>query len=352
MLIVEKTSKLSLLFLSRNILNDTASLLTGITPSGSLHLGSYLGTMQSWKAYTQQYQCWFFIADMHAITVAQPPAELSDNTLTTAALYLAMGLDVKKHGFFVQSHVPQHAELSWVLSCIANTGEMNRMTQFKDKSTTAKKPSSLGLYAYPCLMAADILLYDAKYVPVGEDQKQHLELTRNIAMRFNRDYQEVFTVPDPVIPKVGARVMALGDPTKKMSKSDTSTNNTVFLLDEPKVIEKKIKRAVTDSLTTIEHDPKRPGISNLVSIYAALNQQEISKVVDTYHDKGYQVFKSDLAELVISHMQPIQEMYKKIIVDKAYLHSVLKEGRDKAQNKAQKKLKAVYEAVGFLADAK
>ena len=307
--------------------------------------------MSAWKQYVQDYQCWFFIADMHAITMPYNPQELEEKTLTMAALFLAMGLDTKNVNFFVQSHVPQHAELGWVLSCIANTGEMNRMTQYKDKATSSKQPSSLGLYAYPCLMAADILLYGAKYVPVGDDQKQHLELTRNLAQRFNRDYGDVFVVPDPLIPKVGARVMALGEPEKKMSKSDVSVNNTIFLLDKPDVIAKKIKRAVTDSLTTVAHDPGRAGISNLVSIYAALSNMTIEQTVSVYHDQGYAVFKKALIEQVITHLEPLQERYYNYRQDEKLLRSVLKSGAQQAREQATITLKSVYNAVGFMTDA-
>ncbi len=332
-------------------MSNKQALITAIQPTGSLHIGSYLGTMCNWEKYAQQYQCWFFIADMHAITTAQAPQELHEKTLTMIALFLAMNIKTQEHGFFLQSQIPQHAELGWVLSCIANTGEMNRMTQFKDKANKSKQPSSLGLYAYPCLMAADILLYDAHYVPVGEDQKQHLELTRNLAQRFNRDYGDVFIVPEPIIPKLGARVMALGDPEKKMSKSDDNINNTIFLLDEPKVIEKKIKRAVTDSLATVDYDSSRPGISNLVSMYSVLSATSIEQTVNQFHDSGYAVFKAALAEKIIEHLQPLQQRYNELRQDPAYLYEVLREGRAKAQQQAKKKLQTVYQALGFLADA-
>lgn len=334
-----------------NFLIKKQSLITAIQPTGSLHLGSYLGTMTAWKQYAREYQCWFFIADMHAITMPYNPSELEEKTLSMAAIFLAMGLDTENISFFVQSQVPQHAELGWVLSCIANTGEMNRMTQYKDKAKSNKQPSSLGLYAYPCLMAADILLYDAKFVPVGDDQKQHLELTRNLAQRFNRDFSEVLVVPDPVIPKIGARVMALGEPEKKMSKSDSSVNNTIFLLDKPEVIAKKIKRAVTDSQATVAHDPARPGISNLVSIYAALADETIEQTVNTYHDQGYAVFKKALIDQVVAHLEPLQERYHTLRQDEKLLRSTLARGAQQARQQASKKLAEVYKAVGFMADA-
>ena len=225
--------------------NNKPKLVTGLTATGDLHLGSYLGTMKQWQAYTETHDCYFFIADMHAITTPQDPELMRRRCLDMVALFLSSGVDLERNVLFNQSQVPQHAELAWVLSCIASMGELQRMTQFKEKAATQKRNETLGLFAYPCLMAADILLYNPTHVPVGEDQKQHLELARNIAQRFNHHYQELFTIPEPLIPELAARVMALGDPSKKMSKSDTTPANTIYLLDTPEQISKKIKRAVT-----------------------------------------------------------------------------------------------------------
>ena len=322
-------------------------LITGITSSGSLHLGSYLGTMKQWASYAENYESWFFIADLHAITVAQKPDVLHEKTLEMAATFLAMDLTTE-HAFFIQSHVPEHTEVAWVLTCLASTGEMGRMTQFKDKSQNDTKPPTLGLYAYPCLMAADILLYDAHKVPVGEDQKQHLELTRNLAQRFNREYGEIFTVPEPLIPEVGARVMSLGDPTSKMSKSDSGTNNSIFILDPPSTIEKKIKRAVTDSEMTVEYNQSRPGISNLVQIYAALSTQSVKQVTDQFYDSGYATFKKALAEQIMAAFEPIQKRYAQLRQDEAFLLKEMARGAEKARQQAKKKKKQVFDALGLL----
>ena len=328
-------------------MNEKKSLITGIAASGDLHLGSYLGTIAQWQEYAMTYPCFFFIADLHALTTKQDPKSLHDKTLDMYAMYLVSGIDVEKHTVFVQSQVPEHAELGWILSCVASTGELNRMTQFKDKSSKGVV-SSLGLYAYPCLMAADILLYQAEKVPVGEDQKQHLELTRNLAERFNRDYKPIFTIPDPVIPKVAARVMSLQDPTKKMSKSDENSQNSVFLLDTPDVITKKIKRAVTDSENHIAYDPTRPGISNLIQIYAALSKQSIEDIVKTFQGRGYGVFKQEVADLVVSRLEPMRNDYYKVREDSAYLEKMMRLGAEKASVVAKKTLTEAYDALGLV----
>jgi tryptophanyl-tRNA synthetase len=329
--------------------SQRARLVTGLTATGDLHLGSYLGTMKQWQQYSQVHQCYFFIADMHAITTPQDPLAIQKRCLDMAALFLSSGIHLENTVLFNQAQVPQHAELSWVLSCMTAMGELQRMTQYKDKSAAQKHKETLGLFAYPCLMAADILLYNPKYVPVGEDQKQHLELARNLAQRFNHKHQtETFTLPEPIIPKVAARVMALGDPEKKMSKSDAAVNNTIYLLDHPEVIVKKIKRAVTDSQATIEHDMKRPGISNLVAMYAALTDQSIESIVGQYEGEGYAKFKKDLAECIIAIFTPIRERYAVVRQDESYLKKQLKQGAEKAQEVAQETLHRVYDAVGFI----
>lgn len=324
------------------------ALVTGLTATGDLHLGSYLGTIKKWRSYSDTHKCYFFIADMHAITTPQDPKKIHARCLDMAALFMSSGVDLEKNVLFNQSQVPQHAELAWVMSCMGTMGELQRMTQYKEKSANKKQNETLGLFAYPCLMAADILLYNPKHVPVGEDQKQHLELTRNIAQRFNHHFREVFTLPEPIIPKIGARVMALGDPQKKMSKSDLNAANTIYLLDPPEAIIKKIKRAVTDSQATVAHDKDRPGISNLVSIYAAINNQEIEQVVSNFAGMGYGKFKTDLADCLIAEFQPIREEYLKIRNDERYLQDRLADGAQKAQEEARKTLAKVYEAIGFI----
>ena len=328
--------------------NNKPKLVTGLTATGDLHLGSYLGTMKQWHTYTQTHDCYFFIADMHAITTPQDPAQMQTRCLDMAALFLSSGVDLEHNVLFNQSQVPQHAELAWVLSCIASMGELHRMTQFKEKAATQKRNETLGLFAYPCLMAADILLYNPTHVPVGEDQKQHLELARNIAQRFNHNFKELFTIPEPIIPEVGARVMALGDPSKKMSKSDTTAANTIYLLDTPEQITKKIKRAVTDSEGTISFDERRPGISNLVGIYAALSHKSTDQVVQQFIGAGYAPFKTELAAMIIEIFKPIKERYTQIRHDETYLLQCLQKGAHKAQAQASKTLAEVYDAVGFV----
>lgn len=324
-----------------------SNLITGIQASGDLHLGSYLGTMAQWQEYTQSHHCTFFIADLHALTTKKDPADLREKTLDMLAMFLACGIDTEHHTVFVQSQVPQHAELGWVMSCIASTGELNRMTQFKDKSQKGSV-SSVGLYTYPCLMAADILLHQADKVPVGEDQKQHLELARNLAERFNRDYATIFTVPNPIIPKVAARVMALQEPTKKMSKSDDNQQNSIFLMDPPEKIVKKVKRAVTDSQATIDYDPERPGISNLVQIFAALEGKETADIVASYEGKGYAQFKGDLADCLVAKLTPLQTRYTAIRQDQNILQQAMQRGAEKAREQAAKTLQKAYQAVGLV----
>mgnify|MGYP001369877543 CR=1 FL=1 len=328
--------------------NNKPKLVTGLTATGDLHLGSYLGTIKQWRDYSQTHDCYFFIADMHAITTPQDPAQMRTRCLDMVALFLSSGVDLKRNVLFNQSQVPQHAELAWVLSCVASMGELQRMTQFKEKAATQKRNETLGLFAYPCLMAADILLYNPTHVPVGEDQKQHLELARNLAQRFNHHFKEIFTIPEPIIPKIGARVMALGDPSKKMSKSDSTPANTIYLLDTPEKIIKKIKRAVTDSEGTIAFDENRLGISNLVSIYAAISGKSIEQVVQEFNGAGYAPFKTELADIIIETFKPIREHYATIRHDEDYLLKCLNRGAEKARTQASQTLAAVYDAVGFL----
>ncbi|HAD48667.1 MAG: tryptophan--tRNA ligase [Idiomarina sp.] len=327
-------------------------VLSGCQPSGQLSIGNYIGAISNWVKMQDTHDCKFMLVDLHAITVRQEPQKLTEATLDGLALYLACGLDPNKSTLFIQSHVPQHAELAWILNCYTQMGELNRMTQFKDKSQRHAGNINAGLFTYPALMAADILLYKAHEVPVGDDQKQHLELARNVAERFNNLYGEVFKVPEPMIPKVGARVMSLQEPTKKMSKSDDNPNNYVGLLEEPKKIAKKIKRAVTDSdeQARIYFDPaEKAGVSNLLSILSAATGRHIDDLVPEYEDKMYGHLKTDVADAVVAMLEPIQQRYSEMRNDPAFLQQVMKQGADKAREKAAQTLADVYKAVGFVA---
>ncbi len=324
------------------------TILSGIAPSGELTLGNYLGAIRNWVAMQDDYDCYYVLVDLHAITVRQDPATFASRCLDFIALYIACGIDPAKSSIFIQSHVPQHSELAWVLNCYTQMGELNRMTQFKDKSKSHSENINAGLFTYPALMAADILLYQATAVPVGDDQKQHLELTRDVAGRFNGLYGDVFTVPEPFIPTVGARVMSLQDPTKKMSKSDTTETNIVGLLEEPKRILRKIKRAVTDSDNEIRFGADKPGVSNLLSISSAVTGESIDTLVANYAGKGYGALKVDVAEQVVALLEPVQERYREIRQDQALLDTILAEGAAKAQARAQDTLDKVYNALGFV----
>ena len=325
-------------------------MLSGIQPSGALHLGNYLGAIRNWVERTDEFDNYYFLADLHTLTVRQVPADLRRHTLELLASYIACGLDPEKNTLFIQSHVPAHAELGWVLNCYTMFGELSRMTQFKDKSAKHADNINGGLFTYPCLMAADILLYQPDYVPVGEDQKQHVELTRNVAQRFNNLYGEVFKVPEPYIPKTGARVMSLNDPASKMSKS--IPEGCVFLLDEPDDIRRKFKRAVTDSDTErcVRYDPEhKPGVSNLMSIYAAVTGRTYDQIEAEFDGQGYGAFKPAVGEAVIECLRPIREETERILKDKAYLESVYKAGAEKASYVANKTLRKVYKKVGLVA---
>jgi len=326
-------------------------MLSGIKPSGDLTLGSYLGAIKNWAERAEQYDCYYFMADMHAITVRQKPADLRRRTLEQLAQYIACGLDPEKNTLFIQSHVPEHAELGWVLNCYAMFGELSRMTQFKDKSAKNADNINGGLFTYPSLMAADILLYQPDYVPVGEDQKQHVELTRNIVQRFNGIYGDVFKMPEPYIPKVGARVMDLLTPTSKMSKSDEAGNGVVYLMDTPDDIVRKFKRAVTDSDTErcVRYDPEaKPGVANLMSIYASVTGKTYDEIELEFEGKGYGVFKPAVADAVVELLRPIQAEAKRILADKAYLQGVYKDGAERAGAIARRTLRKVYKKVGFV----
>lgn len=326
------------------------TVLTCAQPTSILQLGNYLGAVQEWLKYQSTHKCFFGIVDMHSITVPQDPKALRHNTLSLVAQYLACGLDPEKCHLFVQSHVTGHAELAWVLGCLTSIGQLQRMTQFKDKS--AKQETSgfvgSGLLFYPVLQAADILLYQADTVPVGEDQKQHLELTRDLAERFNGTYGPLFPVPEPAIPVGKARIMSLQDPNKKMSKSDSDTRATIFLLDEPSVIRKKIMSAVTDLEKEICLREDKPGVSNLLRILSALTHRSIADLENEFLGKGYGDFKKSVAEAVIALVEPIQTRYKELMADPMELQSILKKGAVEAQVVANETLREVYERVGFL----
>lgn len=330
-----------------------STVLSGIQPTGGMTIGNYIGAINQWRTMQNDNDCFFMMVDLHAITVRQEPAELRERILDGVALYTACGIDPDKSALFVQSHVREHAQLAWVLNCYTQMGELNRMTQFKDKSSKHSNNINVGLFSYPVLQAADILLYQADRVPVGEDQKQHLELTRDIATRFNNLYGDVFTIPDPQIPEFGARVMSLQDPTKKMSKSDENPNGYIMLLDEPKKIEKKLKKAVTDSdeQARIYFDTtEKPGVSNLLTMLSVATGKSIEALVPDYEDKMYGHLKKDTAAAVVEMIEPIQARFKEIRADQTELNRIMKLGAEKASEKAEKTLKSVYEAVGFIAD--
>ena len=332
--------------------NDTAvkkTLLSGIQPSGNLHLGNYLGAVKNWAALPDEFNCFYFMADLHTLTVRQNPAELRRRSTTQLAQYIACGLDPEKNVLFLQSHVHEHAELGWILNCYTKFGELSRMTQFKDKCAKNADNINGGLFTYPSLMAADILLYQADYVPVGEDQKQHCELTRDIANRFNNLYGETFKVPEPYIPKVGARIMSLGNPTSKMSKSDPA--GCVFLMDSPEEISRKFKRAITDSDTErcVRYDPEnKPGVANLMNIYASVTGKSFDEIESEFAGKGYGVFKPAVGDAVIETLRPIREEAERILADKAYLKQVYTDGAMKASSVARKTLRKVYKRVGLV----
>ncbi len=324
-------------------------IFSGIQPSGELTLGSYMGAIRNWVKLQDEYDCVYCIVDMHAITVRQNPADLRRRAIEQLAQYIACGLDPEKSILFIQSHVPQHAELSWVLGCYTQFGELSRMTQFKDKSAKHADNITAGLFTYPVLMAADILLYQSDLVPVGEDQRQHVELCRDIAQRFNGVYGEVFRLPEAFIPKLGARVMSLGDPTSKMSKSDP--DGCIFLMDKPEDIARKFKRAVTDSDTErcVRFDPaEKPGVSNLMSIYAAVTGKEQEEIEAQFAGQGYGAFKPAVADAVVELFRPIREEASRLLADKAYLEGVYTAGAERASRLAERTLRKVYKKVGFI----
>jgi tryptophanyl-tRNA synthetase len=320
-------------------------IFSGAQPTGNVHLGNYLGALRNWVALQHEYESFFCIVNLHAITLPQDPKLLAQKTRELARIYLAVGIDPKISTVFIQSDVTQHAELTWVLNCIARISELERMTQFKDKARKQQENVGVGIFDYPVLMAADILLYQTDLVPVGEDQKQHLELTRDLAIRFNRDYGETFRIPDPYIPKVGARIMSLSDPTKKMSKSDDDPNGCIMLLDDADAIQRKFKRAVTDSGTEIRFDDSRPAITNLLTIYHLITGQKTEEVESHFSGKGYAQLKSQLAEVVIEFLRPIQRTVNEITDEQ--LNGILKFGRDRAAEIADATMKDVLQKMGI-----
>ncbi len=328
--------------------NQKKRILSMYQCTGTFHLGNYLGAIKNHVAFQDEYECVYALADLHAITVRQEPANLRRYTLEAYACLLAMGIDLNKTVLFIQSQVPEHAQLAWILNCYTQFGELSRMTQFKDKSQKHADNVNAGLFTYPCLMAADILLYQADYVPVGADQKQHVELARNVAERFNGVYNPTFTVPEPLIPEHGARVMSLQDPTKKMSKSDGNNNGCISVLDDPDAIMRKFKRAVTDSDSQIRFGEGKSGVNNLMDIYSAITGKTIPEIEREFEGKGYGDFKPAVAEAVIGELAPIQQRFKELMGDKAYLEKCFQENAEKAHYLAQKTLRKVMKKVGFI----
>ncbi|MCQ2427473.1 MAG: tryptophan--tRNA ligase [Clostridia bacterium] len=321
---------------------------SGVQPSGNLTIGNYLGAIKNFPEFSEKYKCFYCVVDEHAITVRQKPAELRRRTYETPALYIACGLDPEKNTLYVQSHVPAHAELAWILNCFTMFGELSRMTQFKDKSAKHADNINAGLFTYPTLMAADILLYQTDVVPIGIDQKQHVELTRNIADRFNQLFPDTFTVPEPIIPKAGAKIMSLQEPDKKMSKSDENENAVVRILDDRDTIIRKFKRAVTDSDSAIVCSPDKPGVTNLITIYSCFTGKTAEEVEKEFEGRGYGEFKLAVGDACAAKLAPVQEEYKRLLADKAYLESVMKKGAEEATYYARKTLSKVRRKVGFV----
>ncbi len=326
-------------------------VLSAIQPSGMLTLGNYLGALKNWKSMSEEFDCLFAVADLHAITVRQEPAKLRSQIYTTAALLLSLGLEPDRNILFIQSHVPQHSQLAWLLNCYTQFGELSRMTQFKDKAAKHADNVNAGLFTYPSLMAADILLYNAELVPVGADQKQHLEITRDIATRFNGIYGNVFTVPEPYIPKVGAKVMSLQDPSRKMSKSDENVNAWVAILDKPEDIMRKFKRAVTDSDSRVCVGEGKDGVNNLITIYSVITGRSAADIEAEFEGKGYGAFKAAVGEAVVEELRPIRERYEQIISDKGEIDRIFKSGADRAAHIAGRTLSKAMKKIGFVPPA-
>lgn len=329
------------------MINDKKVLFSGMQATGNLTLGNYLGALKNWVTLNDEYECFYSVVDMHSITVRQDPATLRKRARALLTLYIAAGLDPKKNCIYYQSHVSGHAELAWILNCFTYMGELNRMTQFKDKSAKHADNINAGLFTYPVLMAADILLYQADVVPVGIDQMQHLELTRDIATRFNNIYGDVFTIPEAYIGKVGAKIMSLQEPSKKMSKSDENPNASIYLMDDPDTIMRKCKRAVTDSEACIAYRDEQPGIKNLIDIYCACLNKTSQEAVKEFEGKGYGELKMAIGEAVVSVLKPLQDEVARLEKEKAYIDSIIKENGEKAQYFANKTLRKVQRKVGF-----
>ena len=332
-------------------MEEKKRIFSGVQPSGNITLGNYLGAIKNWVQLQDSYECIYAMMDLHSITVRQNPQELKKRTLDLLKIYIACGVDPEKSLLFVQSHNPKHAELAWILNCYTYMGELQRMTQFKDKSAKHEDNINAGLFTYPVLMAADILLYQADLVPVGKDQMQHIEICRDIAGRFNGLYGDVFKIPEGFMPKAGAKVMSLAEPTKKMSKSDENPKAYISMLDDFNVISKKIKSAVTDSEGVVEYregDDTKAGINNLMTIFSAVTGKSIEAIQNEYSGRGYGDFKKDVADAVVEHIRPIREKYEELSGDKAYLEGIYKTGAERAGYIAEKTLKKVYKKVGFL----
>lgn len=323
-------------------------ILSGMQPTNDLTIGQYCGALRNWVELQHEYDSLFCVVDLHAITVRQEPAKLRKRTLDVAAMYMAAGIDPDVSTLFVQSHVPEHTQLAWVLTCMTGFGECSRMTQFKDKSAMHADNVNVGLFTYPILMAADILLYNADLVPVGEDQRQHLELTRNLAERFNFHYSPTFTVPEPFIPKVGAKIMSLQEPEKKMSKSDPNERATIFMIDTDEAILGKVKRAVTDSGTTIVYDEKRPGVANLMTLYSITTGKTMPEIEHEFAGLGYAEFKEAVGQAIVAFLRPVRERYTAIRSDEDALKATLKRGAEAARDRARKVLRKVYKKTGFV----
>lgn len=329
------------------MLNGKKSLFSGMQATGTLQLGNYLGALKNWVEFEDEYECFYCVVDMHSITVRQNPAELRKKSRALLTLYIAAGLNPEKNCIYYQSHVPAHGELSWILNCYTYMGELSRMTQYKDKATKHVDNINAGLFTYPVLMAADILLFQSDIVPVGDDQKQHIEITRDIAQRFNSIYGDVFTIPEPYIKKTGARIMSLQEPTKKMSKSDENMNASIFLLDDTDTIIRKFKRAVTDSDNEIRHSKDKPGISNLIEIYGIATNKNVADIEKEFDGKGYGDFKLAVGESVANMLKPIQDRFEELNKDKAYIDGIIKKNAENASYVANKTLRKVQKKIGF-----
>ncbi len=331
-----------------NNIDKQKIIFSGIKPSGELTLGNYLGAIKNWVKLQYEYECYYCVVDLHAITVKQSPADLRKRTLEVLAIYIASGIDPDKNTLFIQSHVPAHCEASWLLTCNSYMGELGRMTQYKDKSQKIGESIGSGLFNYPVLMAADILLYNSNLVPVGKDQMQHLELARDLATRFNNTYSPTFTIPDGYVPKEGAKIMDLQDPSKKMSKSEENPNCYILIMDSPEVIRKKISRAVTDSIGIINYSDDQPGVKNLINIICAIKNITPEEVIENYTGKGYADLKRDVADIIIEELTPVQEKVKTLLSDKKYLEEIYKNGAQKANYVANKTLRKMHKKIGLI----